>query len=331
MGVIKNNFNLNLVGRLNLDALNPFFDGECFRIASVDDSYRSTGKVYVKVLVVGTGKVFDKSVHEIFYNDKWLKRFPKEDVARIAYLHAAEIEKKLDLIDSGVSRIVWPKTNNLLTISIIYTACLILSNIAALKVSTIHGYEIPSGLIFFPFTYIFDDILTEVYGFQASRRVIWLALLANLIITAGMQWVVSLTPSSYWPHQEAFSQIFAVSPKIFLASVLSYLFGEFVNSILIAKLKILTSGKYLWLRLVGSTICGVSIESTLFGFLAWYTVLPNHVILRMIALQFCFKVGYEIFTLPATYKIVNYLKKTDKIDYYDINTNFNPFSLKMDG
>ena len=330
MSVAKNNLALRVIDKLNLGVLSPFSDEECFRIASVDDSYKSTGKVYVKVLVTGTGKVFDKSVHEIFYNEQWLKRFSKEDVARIAYLHAAEIETKPSLICGSNRREFWPKTNNILLLSMAYAAFLILSNISALKVSTVFGHDIPSGLIFFPLTYIFDDILTEVYGFKASRRVIWLALFANLIITLGVHFVVQLPSSAYWPHQESFSKIFEISPRIFVASVLSYLVGEFINSTLIAKMKILTSGKYLWLRMIGSTICGVSIESTLFGFISFWAVLPTLVIYKMVVVQFCFKVGYEIVALPITYKIVSYLKRVDKIDYYDINTNFNPFSLKVD-
>jgi len=320
---------LRLVNKSKIFTKSQLPDGECFRIAAVDDSYNSTGKVFLTVLVEGTGRVFTKSVHDIFYNQDWLKKFSKEDVARIAYLHAAEIEKKPHLVDTVINETL-PKTNNIQIIAVIYTTFLILSNISALKISSVLGYSIPSGLVFFPLTYIFNDILTEVYGFKVSRRVIWLGLISNLIITVGIYGIIHLTPSPYWSHQREFETIFALSPRIFAASVLSYFCGEFINSTIIAKLKIFTDGKYLWLRVAGSTAIGVGIESILFAFIAFWSVFPKNVLLEMILIQVLFKVGYELIALPVTYKVIEFLKKVDGADYYDFATKFNPFSFRLE-
>jgi uncharacterized integral membrane protein (TIGR00697 family) len=294
----------------------------------VDEIFRADGNFDFLIQVLGTGKTFKKSVIDL-YKKEWLEQFSKEDVAEIAFKYASVIQTKFELLPlykkSGNKSF---KHVNLITVA--YCAALILSNLAAAKLSRVFSFDFPSGLIFFPLTYIFDDVLTEVYGFKASRRVIWLGCISNLIVCLGIFVVVALPPSPHWGHQQAFEAVFALSPKIFAASLFSYLFGEFINSYILAKIKILTQGRYLWLRTIGSTACGVSIENVLFCFIVFSGTLPTATIWNIILFQFCFKVGYEILVLPITYWITNFLKRVDNIDHFDYETNFNPFSLRLD-
>ena len=299
-----------------------------YRVIAIEEDYKKGKKIVAQVHLVGTSKVFRAFIHDL-YHPKWFSKFSREDVAYIGFLYAAEIEQNYGIIPQ------FPKekfghSNSILIIGILYSTFLVLSNFSATKISHIFFGDLASGIIFFPLTYIFDDILTEVYGFKQSRRVIWAGFLANIVCVIGIQIVIAMPPSSFWDNQEAFASVFRLSPRIFVASMLSYLVGEFINSIVLSKLKILTSGKYLGLRYVGSTICGVGIENTLFCFLAFYLILPTEVIGKMILIQLLLKVGYEILVLPITYKITNYLKSKDKIDHYDFNTQFNPFSLRLD-
>lgn len=298
-----------------------------YRIVAVDDSYQDTGKIYVKVQVTGMSKTFDRPVAEL-YQKEWLEKFSREDVAHIAALYTAEHTHNLELIKQ------FPKTTaankaSVIVVGILFTAFLILSNLTAFKIASIGGISFAAGLVFFPITYVFDDILTEVYGFSVSRRIIWMALFANMIIFLGTWLTVYLTPSPFWQHQIAYSIIYKGTPIIFIASMVSYLAGEFTNSIILAKLKIFTAGRYLWLRAISSTMIGVGIDSIFFIHLAFFQQVPYLELWKMIATMYCFKVIYEACAIPITYKIANYLKRKDNIDYYDFKTNFNPFSLKV--
>lgn len=212
-------------------------------------------------------------------------------------------------------------------LAVLFASFLIISNIAAVKIIEIYGYIFPAGLIFFPITFIFDDIITEVYGFKASRKIIWLAFLANLLVTVSMFIVTQLPSSAYFENQSAFEAIFNLTPRILFASIISYLIGEFANSYILAKLKIATNGELFGLRAITSTAIGVGLDTILFCTIAFYGILPNNIILSLIGFQYFVKVSYEIMVLPLTYKIVSFLKKSDNIDYFDRNTNFNPFKL----
>ena len=188
-----------------------------------------------------------------------------------------------------------------------------------------------AGVLFFPISYIFGDILTEVYGYGRDRRVIW-AGFGALIFAALMSMVVlALTPaanafnSEYQTHLQA---VFGNTPRIILGSMLAFWCGSFVNSYVMAKMKISTSGKHLWSRIIGSTVCGELVDSSLFYVIAFYGIWPDHQLVEVIIAQYCLKTGWEIVMTPVTYRIVGFLKRIEQEDYYDRDTNFNPFKLK---
>ena len=188
-----------------------------------------------------------------------------------------------------------------------------------------------AGVLFFPISYVFGDILTEVYGFARSRRVIW-AGFAGLAFAALMAYVVvALPPAPEWPNQKAYEIAFGSTWRIAAASMFAYFCGEFVNSFVLAKMKIMTAGKWLWSRTIGSTIVGEAVDSALFYPLAFYNsgILPNEIIPKLMLAQFVLKVAVEVIFTPLTYKIVGALKRAESEDYYDRNTRFTPFTLKL--
>jgi queuosine precursor transporter len=187
-----------------------------------------------------------------------------------------------------------------------------------------------AGVLFFPISYVFGDILTEVYGYARSRRVIWTGF-AALMFASFMAWVVvSLPPAPWWKNQQAYEIAFGGAWRVALASLIAFACGEFVNSFVLAKMKILTAGKHLWSRTIGSTIFGEAVDSMLFYPLAFYGtgIIPDDKLLTVMLAQFVAKVGVEIAFTPFTYKIVNWLKRAEQEDYYDRDTDFNPFTLK---
>jgi len=187
-----------------------------------------------------------------------------------------------------------------------------------------------AGVLFFPISYVFGDILTEVYGYARSRRVIW-AGFAALAFAAFMAWVVvSLPPAPFWDNQRTYEIAFGSTWRIAGASLIAFLCGEFVNSYVLAKMKIWTAGRWLWTRTIGSTIFGEGVDSLLFYPLAFYGsgILPDEKLPLVMLSQFLAKVGVEVVFTPVTYKIVAWLKRAEHEDYYDRHTNFTPFSLK---
>jgi uncharacterized integral membrane protein (TIGR00697 family) len=219
---------------------------------------------------------------------------------------------------------------SIVIVGILFTGFLILSNLTGFKIADIGGYAFPAGLMFFPMTYVFDDILTEVYGFKVSRRVIWTSLFATLIVIIGAWLTVYLPSSPHWHEQNAYATIYQAVPRVFLASIIAYLVGEFTNSVILAKLKILTSGHHLWLRAITSTAVGAGVDTLLFAHIAFAFIVPYEVIWQIISVVYFIKLIYEICAVPLTYKIANYLKRKDNIDYYDFKTKFNPFSMSVD-
>jgi uncharacterized integral membrane protein (TIGR00697 family) len=188
-----------------------------------------------------------------------------------------------------------------------------------------------AGVLFFPISYVFGDILTEVYGYARSRRVIW-AGFAALFFASFMAWVVvSLPPAPFWKNQAAYEVAFGNAWRISLASMIAYFCGEFVNSFVLAKLKILTQGRHLWSRTIGSTIFGEGVDSLLFYPLAfWGTgIIPNDALPKVMFAQFVAKVTVEVLFTPVTYAIVGWLKRAEGIDHFDRDTRFTPFSLKV--
>jgi hypothetical protein len=187
-----------------------------------------------------------------------------------------------------------------------------------------------AGVLFFPISYIFGDILTEVYGYARARRVIW-AGFGGLAFASLMAYVVvALPPAPFWENQKAYEIAFGTTWRIAAASMFAYFCGEFANSFVLAKMKILTAGKWLWTRTIGSTLVGEAVDSTLFYPLAFYNsgLIPNDKLPAIMLAQFGLKVAVEVLFTPLTYKIVGALKRAEREDYYDRGTNFTPFSLR---
>lgn len=198
------------------------------------------------------------------------------------------------------------------------------------KVSVVGGIPFGTAIIFFPLSYLFGDILTEVYGYARSRRVIW-AGFGGLIFAAVMSWiVVRMPPAPGWPHQQAYEFVFGNTPRVVFASLFAFMAGEFTNSFVLAKLKLLTRGRWLWTRTIGSTIAGEAVDSSIFyplaffGAAGWSTTL----MLEVMVTNYCMKVAWEVLVTPVTYRLVAFLKRAEHEDYYDTNTNFNPFRLE---
>jgi len=212
-------------------------------------------------------------------------------------------------------------------IGALFVAVLIISNIASAKVASVMGFNFDGGTILFPISYIFGDILTEVYGYKKSRRIIWTGFFCLAIMALTLVIVQYLPSAKDWPNQTAFEAVLGFVPRLVIASMLAYLAGEFTNSFILAKMKIWTAGKKLWSRTISSTIIGQGIDSLVFGFIAFYNILPLPALLNLIGTIYVFKVLYEVVITPLTYKLVNFLKKAENQDYYDKGTNFNPFSI----
>jgi len=187
-----------------------------------------------------------------------------------------------------------------------------------------------AGVLFFPISFVFGDILTEVYGYARSRRVIWTGF-AALAFASFMAWmIVALPPAPFWHNQQAYEVAFGSAWRVSLAGLVAFAAGEFVNSVVLAKMKVWTQGRWLWTRTIGSTIFGEGVDSIIFYPLAFYGtgIIPDDKLPLVVLAQFIAKVGVEVLLTPLTYKIVNFLKKAENEDFYDTNTNFNPFSLE---
>ena len=187
-----------------------------------------------------------------------------------------------------------------------------------------------AGVLFFPISYVFGDILTEVYGYSNARRVIWSGFAALVFASIMASLVVALPPAPFWKHQGAYEIAFGSTWRIVLASMIAYFCGEFVNSLVLAKMKVLTAGKHLWSRTIGSTIVGEAVDSALFYPLAFYGsgIIPDDKLPMVMLAQFTLKVAVEVLFTPVTYALVGWLKRAENEDYYDRNTDFNPFHLK---
>jgi queuosine precursor transporter len=186
-----------------------------------------------------------------------------------------------------------------------------------------------AGVLFFPISYIFGDILTEVYGYGRDRRVVWAGFAALAFASIMAAVVVHLPPSSTsLAGQAAVEAVFGNTPRIVVASITAFLCGTFVNSYVLAKMKIFTQGRWLWTRIVGSTLCGELVDSIIFYFVAFYGHMPNSHLIAVMFTQYALKSGWEIVATPLTYRVVAFLKKAENEDYYDIDTDFTPFSLK---
>jgi uncharacterized integral membrane protein (TIGR00697 family) len=204
------------------------------------------------------------------------------------------------------------------------------AKIAQLELPLLGTFVLGAGALFFPISYVFGDILTEVYGYDRARRVIWAGFAGLGFASFMAAVVVALPPAPFWKHQAAYEVAFGSTWRIVAASMIAYFCGEFVNSYVLAKMKIMTAGKWLWTRTIGSTIVGEAVDSALFYPLAFYAsgIIPDDKLPLVMLAQFVAKVSVEVVFTPVTYKVVGWLKRAEREDYYDRKTDFNPFSLK---
>ena len=211
----------------------------------------------------------------------------------------------------------------------LFVAVLLISNIASTKILALWKFEFDGGTLLFPLAYIFGDVLTEVYGYRKSRRVIWTGFGCAFLMSVVLMIVGALKPAAGWENQAAYQAILGLTPRIVLASLIAYFAGEFSNSYILAKMKIWMAGKRLWARTITSTLVGEGLDTVLFIGIAFYRVLPGDLLWAVFISNYIFKCGVEILFTPLTYKVVAYLKKSEGEDYYDRGTNFNPFFVSQ--
>ncbi|KKM11607.1 transporter [Clostridiales bacterium PH28_bin88] len=210
-----------------------------------------------------------------------------------------------------------------------FVTFLLISNIIAGKLVQVSGVVLPAAVILFPVTYIFGDVLTEVYGFKRSRLIIWVGFAANVFMALIFLITVSLPYPAFWSNQEAYAAVLGFTPRIVVASLIAYCAGEFSNSVLLSKIKLITGGRMLWVRTIGSTVVGEGIDTLLFISVAFYGLLPVAALVSMVVAQYIWKVGYEIAATPLTYALVRWVKRKEGLDVFDHGVRYNPFSLEV--
>src|SRR5579864_9208609 len=207
----------------------------------------------------------------------------------------------------------------------IFVVLLLISNLVGQKISAIGPFRVSGAQVLFPITYIFGDVFTEVYGYAASRRAIWIGFFASALLSLMGLFTVWLPPAPEWHGQQAFRTVFEFVPRMVAASLIAYWCGEFANSFVLAKMKLWTEGRYLWTRTVGSTVVGQAVDTAVVMFLAFGGSLNRSLIISLVFWSYLFKVLYEGIATPLTYAIVNFLKRHEGVDTFDRATNFNPF------
>jgi uncharacterized integral membrane protein (TIGR00697 family) len=209
----------------------------------------------------------------------------------------------------------------------LFVTCLLTANTIATKLITVGGAVLTAGIVIFPISYVLGDVLTEVWGYPAARRVIWLGFACNALMVVAI-WVAAEIPAApFWTGQAAYEEIFGQTPRILVASVVAYLAGEFTNAFVLAKLKILTRGRWLWTRTIGSTLVGQAFDTVIFITLAFAGLVPARALAALVVAQWAVKVTYEAAATPLTYAAVAYLKVRERVDAYDDATDFNPLRL----
>ena len=207
----------------------------------------------------------------------------------------------------------------------IFVVVLLISNLVAQKICAFGSLRLSGAQLLFPITYIFGDIFTEVYGYAASRRAIWIGFFASGLLAVMGLAVVALPPAPDWPNQAAFATVFGFVPRIVISSMIAFWCGEFANSYVMAKMKLLTKGRQLWTRTVGSTVAGQAVDTVLVMVLAFGGTMPARTIATLILSGYLGKVLYEVLMTPVTYAVVNFLKRAEGVDTFDYNTDFSPF------
>ena len=215
-------------------------------------------------------------------------------------------------------------TTQFVIVVAIFITCLISSNIVAVKIADIFGRFVPAAIIIFPISYIIGDILTEVYGYDRAKQVIWLGFFCNALAVLAF-WIGGLMPAApFWENQDSYEVILGSTPRLLLASFVAYLIGELSNSFTLARLKVWTDGKRLWVRTIGSTVIGQGLDSAVFITIAFVGILSNADLLELIITQWVIKVMYEVVATPATYMVEKKLKESEGSEHFDDSTSLNP-------
>lgn len=220
-----------------------------------------------------------------------------------------------------------PMSWRFITCAALFITCLLAANIVASKLVMLGPLVLPAAIIVFPVSYILADVLTEVWGYGAARRVIWLGFAGNALMVLVIALAGEIPPAPFWTGQAAYTEILGQAPRILLASFLAYLAGEFANAYVLAKLKLRTGGRWLWLRTIGSTLVGQGLDSVVFIGIAFAGVVSPGALAGMMAGQWVVKVLYEAAATPLTYAAVGWLKSRERIDTFDSQTDFNPLRL----
>jgi uncharacterized integral membrane protein (TIGR00697 family) len=208
------------------------------------------------------------------------------------------------------------------------TVLLCANLIGAAKVARLFGITFGAGVLFFPISYIFGDVLTEVYGYARARKVVWAGFGALAFASFMSFTILAFPPAPGWPHQAAYETVFGATPRIVLASLVAYFCGEFCNSYVLAKMKLRTDGRLLWTRTIGSTIVGEAVDSAVFYPVAFLGVWSSALVVQVMISNYAIKVLWEVVMTPVTYRVVNFLKRAEQEDYFDRQTDFTPFSLQ---
>lgn len=207
----------------------------------------------------------------------------------------------------------------------VFVVVLLISNLVGQKITAVGPFRVSAAQLLFPATYIFGDVFTEVYGYAASRRAIWIGFFASALLSVMGMFAVWLPPAPGWPGQQAFASVFGFVPRMVAASLAAYWAGEFANSFVMAKMKLLTGGRWLWTRTIGSTVVGQAVDTALVMVLAFGGAVPPAIVANLIVSAYVGKVLYETAATPLTYLVVNFLKRREGMDAFDRGVNFNPF------
>jgi uncharacterized integral membrane protein (TIGR00697 family) len=214
-----------------------------------------------------------------------------------------------------------------ITCTALFVTCLLAANTIAAKLVTVGGLTLTAGIVIFPVSYVLGDVLTEVWGYAAARRVIWLGFACNALMVVAIWLGGELPAAPFWKGQAAYQEILGHAPRILLASFVAYLVGEFANAFVLAKLKVATEGRWLWVRTLGSTVVGQGLDSLVFVTLAFAGAVPAATLGAIVGAQWVVKIAYEAAATPLTYAAVAWLKSREQVDTFDDQTDFNPLRL----